>query len=48
MRARGSSFFASTICEELRLFFLLDFRERFLVSLALELPCVIVMLNEKY
>ena len=29
-------------------FFLLDFRERFLVSLALELPCVIVMLNEKY
>ena len=30
------------------IFFLLDFRERFLVSLALELPCVIVLLNEKH
>jgi len=29
-------------------FFLLDFRERFLVSLALELPCVLVLLNEKH
>ena len=28
-------------------FFLLGFRERFLMSLALELPCVLVLLNEK-
>lgn len=28
-------------------FFLLDFRERFIVSLALELPYVLVLLNEK-
>ena len=38
MRARGTSFFASTTCSEHHLF-LLDFRGRFLVILALELLC---------